>query len=174
MRSRMLTEPAIRLYALARLVLLIEAKFTSGNTLSKESTALDKAGEEPKFVACLASRYGGDLLASGSLNTTDTGNAFYGWLYRNLVFAIWMAHQLGVKWRLVNLLSGRYFKGDDPAYRDPTSCIRCLLPSASRRWFIRDTWEQLFKSHAAGGADLPKLAAYLRHKCAHREQAFNP
>lgn len=107
---RFLTEPDIMLYVPGQVLILLEAKFTSGNTIAKASATDDIAGEKPKSREGILQRYAPAALPPGALLTPSSSEPFYSQLYRNLVFAIYMAKKLGVKWGLVNLVCERRFR----------------------------------------------------------------
>lgn len=163
------TEPDIMLYVPKRFLILVEAKFTSGNTIAKPG-AKDVSGEKPKTPAGILERYSADRLPSGSLLSPTKETPLFSQLYRNLVFAIHMAAQLDVQWGLVNLTSKRaYEKMSD----DLTTFTNTVLPPESRQRFVRYTWEQLFHDHVEGKDDLHDLATYLRFKSANCVGAFD-
>ncbi len=166
--TRMHTEPDIMLYVPGKFLILVEAKFTSGNTVA-EWDASDVPGEKPKSPAGILQRYSAGRLPPGSLLAPPAGTPFFSQLYRNLVFAIRMADQLKVQWGLVNLTSKRaYEKMSD----DLTTFANAVLPPESRQRFVRYTWEQLFRDRVEGNDDFAELATYLRFKSANRGQAF--
>jgi hypothetical protein len=84
------TEPDIMMYAPGKFLVLIEAKFMSNNPKSKTP-------------AEILNRYRADRLPPDSLCVPTTETPLFSQLYRNLVFAIWMAAKLNVEWRLINL-----------------------------------------------------------------------
>ena len=88
--NEMHTEPDIMLYAPNRFLILVEAKFTSGNTTAQPG-ATDDPGEKPKTPAGILERYSADRLPPGSLLTPTDETPLFSQLYRNLVFAIHMA-----------------------------------------------------------------------------------
>jgi hypothetical protein len=74
------TEPDIMMYAPKRFLMLVEAKFTSG--------------QKPRTPAGILNRYRADQLPPGSILTPTAEVPLFSQLYRNLVFAIWMAGKL--------------------------------------------------------------------------------
>lgn len=165
------TEPDIMLHVPGRLLLLVEAKFTSGNTVATESG--DKPSEKPKSRAGILQRY-----PSTGLRTEAPAIAspFYSQLYRNLVFAIHMAEQwgTGVEWAVVNLVSHRQClnRQKEVPYQDPTLPIHSWLPENLHGRFQRYTWEQLYDRHVRDVPQLEDLAAYMQYKSASCRQAF--
>ena len=166
--NKMNTEPDIMLYVPNRFLILVEAKFTSGNTTVKPGET-DKDGEKPKTRKGILRRYNANKLPSGSLLTPADETPLYSQLYRNLVFAIYMAKQLKVQWGLVNLTLKRAY---EEVPDDLATFANAVLPLESRQRFVRYTWEQLFRDHVEGNEDLQKLATYLRYKSANCGPAF--
>ena len=151
--SRLQTEPDIMLFVPGKVLVVVEAKFTSENSSSDDPVRL-------------TNRYKSDLLPAGSVITPKAKASLFSQLYRNLVFAIWMADKLNVEWRLVNLTSnrkGRY---------DLKMLASKVLPEQTRDRCIRYTWEQLFHDQLEGKAELLALANYLRFKSANCRTAF--
>ena len=175
--KRFQTEPDIMLYVPGQLLLLVEAKFTSGNTVAIANTSDEKPGEKPKSRDGILQRYATAKLPLGAL-TPDAGASpfFYSQLYRNLVFAIHMAEQLGVEWAVANLVSEQQClqsrRAEYPEYRDPTEFIRSVLPGNSHQRFIRYKWEQIFSRHVQDVPRLDDLADYMRYKSAYCSKAF--
>lgn len=172
--KKFLTEPDIILYVPGKVLVLVEAKFTSGNTLALTDARKDIGGEKPKSQEGIKQRYSAASLPHGAMLDSVPAGPFYSQLYRNLVFAIHMAAQLDVPWRLVNLVSEEQIRrhGRTDAYGDPTSFIQGILPEATRDCFRVATWEQLYTEHVAGKSELQDLAAYMVNKSASRAKAF--
>ena len=174
--SRFGTEPDIILYIPGELLVLIEAKFTSGNTLAEESIKNDHDNEKPKSRKGILKRYSRTLLPNNSLLESTSNEPFYGQLYRNLVFAIHMANELGgVKWHLVNLVSkGQFDKHRKTTlqFQDPTQFIQGLLPEPSKDRFHFYSWEQLYSDHVANETGMNDLAEYMYYKSANVTKAF--
>ena len=173
--KQFLTEPDIMLYVPGKVLVLIEAKFTSGNTIAKGDDGHETDGEKPKTRQGLLRRYSPEALSGIELKPADPSLPFYSQLYRNLVFAIYMAEQLGVDWRVVSLVSETQCKKGKKRdeYRDPTSFIHAMLPAASHHRFVSFSWEELYRSHLAGAEGLPQLAEYLVNKSANGSRAFD-
>jgi hypothetical protein len=163
---KMLTEPDVMLYCPGQCLIVIEAKFMSGNSIAKID-AQDVPNEKPKSRAAILSRYSVDNLPPIPLMTDHLVEPFFSQLYRNLVFAIWMARELDVEWRLVNLVSQLHHHESDP-----TPFIHSLLPLAFQKRFVRYDWERLFRDHISNSPDLGDLAEYLRYKSANCVQGL--
>ena len=102
----------------------------------------------------------------------EAGRApFYSQLYRNLVFAIYMANKLDVRWGLVNLLCGVQFR-QRPEFQDPTQFIRALLPEKSSDRFLFYSWERLYADHLAKAPEVKDLAEYMCNKTANGVKAL--
>lgn len=167
------TEPDIMMYAPGELLLLVEAKFTSGNTVATEDRHDDKHYHKPKSRAGILQRYTPAKLPRGALIPDTVTSPFYSQLYRNLVFAIFMAEQLGVRWAVANLVSERQFSQRIGAlYDDPTGFIHSVLPENHYERFIRYSWERLYGQHVRDVPRLSDLASYMRHKSAYCSKAF--
>ncbi|MHC4463833.1 MAG: hypothetical protein ACYTEK_16550 [Planctomycetota bacterium] len=171
---RFWTEPDIMLYVPEQWLILIEAKFTSGNTIAFASTIHDRPGEKPKSRDGILKRYAASELPDGVMLTPSLKEPFYSQLHRNLVFAIYMSDQLKVEWGLVNLVCDGQFRRhrNKPEYGDPTEFIHGLLPRDSRDRFLRYSWERLYLDHVAEVPELKYLAEYLYYKSANGAKAL--
>lgn len=169
------TEPDIMLYVPGQLLVLVEAKFTSGNTNALKSATDNVAGEKPKSRKGILERYELPPHLRDTLHAQLSSGRFYSQLYRNLVFAIYMADKLGVKWSFVNLVSKRQFdrQKNKVEFQDPTQFIRELLPEKSSGQFLFYNWEQLYKDHVAKATDLKDLAEYMCNKSANCVKALD-
>lgn len=172
--SKFLTEPDIMLYLPGQILVLVEAKFTSGNGIASGSDAGDVAGEKPKSREGVLKRYSPSALPDDTLLQPAPSGHFYSQLYRNLVFAIHMANELGVKWGLVNLVCEGQSRLRQPAdgFADPTPFMRTVLPAASHSQFLYYTWERLYADHIANAPQLQDLREYLYNKTASRVRAL--
>lgn len=172
--ARFLTEPDIMLYVPGRLLVLVEAKFTSGNTIASASTTHDLTGEKPKSREGILERYTPTALPHDALLVPSSSGPFYSQLYRNLVFAIHMANELGVKWGLVNLVGEGQFhqRKQRVEFQDPSQFIHALFPEKSRDQFLFYTWERLYADHVAKATGLNDLAEYMYNKSANGVKAL--
>jgi hypothetical protein len=167
--TKFLTEPDVMLYVPGRFLILIEAKFTSGNTIA--SATPDVTNEKPKSREGILKRYAPTLLPNDALLAQSSSVPFYSQLYRNLVFAIYMAKKLDVRWGLVNIVcKGQYHPRLE--FQDPTKFIHELLPEKSREQFLFYSWERLYAEHVAKATKLKDLAEYMCNKTAYRTKAF--
>jgi len=172
--ARFLTEPDIMLYVPGQLLVLVEAKFTSGNTIASASTTHDLTGEKPKSREGILGRYIPAALPHDALLVPSSSGPFYSQLYRCLVFAIHMANELGVRWGLVNLVGEGHFhqRKQKVEFQDPSQFIHALLPEKSRDQFLFYTWERLYADYVAKAAGLNDLAEYMYNKSANGVKAL--
>jgi hypothetical protein len=172
--AKFLTEPDIMLYAPGELLVLVEAKFTSGNTIASASVTHDVIGDKPRTREGILERYNSQKLPRDALLAPSSSGPFYSQLYRNLVFAIYMASKLDVRWGLVNLVSERQFhqRQNKVEFQDPTQFIHALLPEESRDQFLFCTWERLYADHVAKATELKDLAEFMYNKSANGDRAL--
>jgi hypothetical protein len=172
--AKFLTEPDIMLYVPGRMLAVIEAKFTSGNSIAAISEAEDLVGQKPKSCAGILNRYSIPHLPADSVRTSPTSEPFYSQLYRNLVFAIFMAQELGVSWTLLSLVNRSRFgeSHHDARFRDPTPFVRSILPESSDADFKFYSWEELYSDHVANFPELNDLGNYIYDKSANGTRAF--
>lgn len=169
-----LTEPDIMLYVPGQLLVLVEAKFTSGNPIAKGETDDDALGEKPKSRAGILQRYPAAALPNGALGTDASITPFYSQLYRNVLFAMHMANQLGVSWALINLVSESQSQRQvhKAEFHNPTQFMHSLLPQNSHSCFGYYSWERLYADHVAKDAALSDLGEYMSNKSAYCSKAF--
>jgi hypothetical protein len=172
--TKFLTEPDAILYVPGQLLVLVEAKFTSGNTVASANKAHDVKGEKPKSIEGILERYGPKKPLPDSMLAPQSSEPFYSQLYRNLVFAIYMANELDVRWVLINLVSeGRFRPRQNKVeFQDPTQFIHGLLPEKSRDQFLFYSWERLYAEHVAKATKLKDLAEYMYNKSANGVKAL--
>jgi hypothetical protein len=177
--KRFATEPDVMLIVPGKLVMCIEAKFTSGNTLAlKEHVA--EEGQTPKHVGGLLERY---LFHNAFWNDRrciipeSIGSRFHSQLFRNIVFAAGMAEKFGGDWQVVNLVrstrNGPVRLGRNVDFEDPTDAVRCYLSEDYKERFTYRTWEGLCASIVKREPKLEALANYLKGKSAFLRPAFN-
>lgn len=172
--KKFLTEPDIMLYVPGELLVLAEAKFTSGNTVASGSGNDDATGKKPRSREGVLERYNSKQLPRDALLAPSSSGPFYSQLYRDLVFAIYMASKLHVRWGLVNLVCEGQFRQrrDEVEFQDPTQFIHMLLPETSRDQFLLYSWERLYADHVAKATELKDLAQYMYNKSANGVKAF--
>jgi len=177
------TEPDIIVHLPGELLILCEAKFTSGNTVAKAGASEVSRGEKPRTMSGIAERYHTPDVTCATSRFASTGApAFYSQLYRNMVFASYMSEELGVPWILVSLVSelqcGRALgvksgATSRPEYDDPTAFAQEVLGPNLQNRFVRYSWERLYSDHVASDGNLTRLADYMRNKSAFCTKAFD-
>jgi hypothetical protein len=162
------------LYVPGQLLVLVEAKFTSGNTIASASTIHDVTDEKPKSREDILGRYAPTTLPRDALLAPLSAGLFYSQLYRNLVFAIYMANKLDVRWCLVNLVCEGQFqqRQQNVEFQDPTQFIHSLLPEKSRDQFLFYSWGRLYADHVAKVTELKDLSEYMYNKSANGLKAL--
>lgn len=171
---RFLTEPDVMLYIPGQLLVLVEAKFTSGNPIALASATRDASDEKPKSREGILRRYAPAALPQNALFVPATSKPLYSQLYRNLVFAMHMANELDVRWGLVSLVCEGQFqqRQDEIEFQDPTPFLHAILPEKSRHQFVFYSWERLYADHVAKTAELKDLAEYMYNKSANGVRAL--
>jgi len=179
------TEPDIMLMIPGKLLVLIEAKFTSGNSLAIEKEAKD--GEKPKTLKGLLKKYLPEATDPGAVIPSRVSNPFHGQLFRNIVFAQAMAREpemAGADWAVINLVSDTQRNlavrvlsptlGEPiTSFNDPTPAVHSWLKEKDRPRFRFSSWEKLHAGVIKGHSKLGAVDAYLRGKSAHLKPAFN-
>ena len=100
------TEPDIIVHVPGEILILCEAKFTSGNTVAKAGATEVRREEKPRTVSGIGERYHTpEVKCDAAIFASMGAPAFYSQLYRNLVFASHMSEELSVPWTLVSLVS---------------------------------------------------------------------
>ena len=173
------TEPDVMLVVPEKLLMFIEAKFASGNTLAAKVPTPTKAGEKPKDVAAILARYYTQnsvwKLGSRYISPEGIGERFQSQLFRNIVFAAGIAETLGCDWHVANLTrsprSPRHIS-KTVDYGDPSADVKCYLTDAYKRCFTFKTWEELYARLVKPDAALAETAKYMKGKSAHLTPAF--
>jgi hypothetical protein len=170
------TEPDIMFVVEGEMVICIEAKFGSGNTLAHGISEEDKDGQKPTSRVGLLTRYlGGNTspLTRALIQQDQIGSVFHSQLFRNIVFAAEMA--ASVPWHVVNLVSSTQCsaqKKGPHSFEDPTSTVQAYLRPAQHKCFTWRTWEKLYALLIQDKPELTELALYMRGKSAHYRPAF--
>jgi hypothetical protein len=168
------TEPDIMLVVGGELVICIEAKFGSGNSLAHDGNA--REGEKPTSRVGLVERYLGKSQRASTraaIQSGSIGTRLHSQLFRNIVFASEMANK---EWHVVNLVSRTQHRlGKDNArssFADPKSDVLSYLSPESQSCFTYRTWEDLYAILIKGETELTDLDSYMRTKSAHFQPAF--
>ncbi len=168
------TEPDIMLVIPEKLVVCVEAKFGSANTLA--SSGATKNDEKPHDVPGLIARYldAASPCAQAAIDRASIGPKLHSQLFRNVVFAAEMAQ--GRDWYVVNLVSATQWKGrpnsDTASFTDPCEDLRCYLASTFKKCFSFRTWEALYWEVVSKQRRASAVSTYLRSKSAHYRAAF--
>ena len=174
------TEPDVMLVLPGEMVICIEAKFGSGNTLADEAPT--EPGQKPTSRSLLLSRYlEPSAIAKEVLLPAQVPVRLHSQLFRNIVFACEMAR--GTPWHVVNLVSSTQWSRatERPrgatssakySFQDPTESVRSYLRPDRHGCFTFRTWEALHAEVIRGDSRLRDLDAYLHSKSAHFLPAF--
>jgi len=169
------TEPDVMLVLNKQLVICVEAKFGSGNSLTHEGKARD--GHKPTDREGLLGRYLDKASAETQriIDRDAIGEKFYSQLFRNIVFASEMAN--GCEWHVTNLVSKTQWKSgrdsnQDP-FLDPQASVRSYLHQDRRQCFSFVTWEELYRALIKDDPALRLLNNYVCSKSAHYLRAFD-
>jgi hypothetical protein len=168
------TEPDIMLVVEGKIVICIEAKFGSGNSLAHDGKV--KEGEKPTSRSALIERYLGNSTKASTraaIHSEKIGPKLHTQLFRNIIFASEMATE---QWHVVNLVSRTQHQlgKENPrsSFADPTSDVRRYLSPESESCFTYRTWEDLDAKLIKNTTELRDLAHYMRNKSAHFRPAF--
>jgi hypothetical protein len=168
------TEPDIMLVVEGEIVICIEAKFGSGNSLAYDATVKD--GEKPTTRPALVERYLGESTKASTraaIRSESIGPRLHSQLFRNIIFASEMAVK---EWHVVNLVSKTQHKvGKDntrTSFTDPTPDVLSYLTPESQSRFTYRTWEDLYAKVIRDDTELTDLTSYMLNKSAHFKRAF--
>jgi hypothetical protein len=174
------TEPDAMLVVPGSLVICIEAKFGSGNTLAHDAPDAPKPGDKPVDRERLLARYlDSDKTPAETKRVIErnqivAAKEFHSQLFRNIVFASAMA--AGGEWHVVNLVSetqrrnGK--KSTNCSFDDPEVAVQSYLREEKKKCFTFRTWEGLYNELIKDDASLGELNDYSRMKSAHYLPAF--
>ena len=155
--GRPFTEPDIGLYLPSHYLILIEAKFTSPNSSCSGKKAL-------ALIRC----YGDQRLRYLDASRAKCCQNLGGQLWRNMVFAEWMAG-------LSNHSTPAFLGNLTRRSQEHESCdeFATLLNEGYRSRFIHISWEELLETCLDDAGSLETLATYMRSKTASLHQAFD-
>jgi len=162
--KRPLTEPDIGLYLPGRYIILIEAKFTSANTVYEKGPRKDA---QSLTLDELLEIYHDPGLKVLDYEAAHSRRRIHYQLWRNMVFSEWMAKADHPKTRAfhVNLVRAGYEEASAAEFH------RLVTPGFMDR-FQRITWEQIYRMSVSDGR-LPRLCRYMETKTAGLIRAFN-
>lgn len=169
------TEPDVMLVLDRQLVICIEAKFGSGNTLAHEGEQV-RNGNKPLDRAGLLQRYLDNAPEETRqiIDRNVIGAMFHSQLFRNIVFASAMAK--GCDWHVVNLISTTQWKSRKDSkhcsFVNPEESVRSYLHQNYQHCFSFRTWDELHRALIKAEAELCQLNTYLCTKSAHYRRAF--
>lgn len=176
-----LTEPDIMLIT-DQVVMCIEAKLTSGNPLAVKG-AKTEPGAKPKTREGIVQRYFDTWSEAKRYIDRERlmENELHSQLFRNIIFAAWMAELEGKSWHVVNLTSSTQWSHrrqisitqGNYDFHNPTTAIAGYLGRDFQDHFTFYTWEELYREIVQGHPGLGELEVYLRGKTAHLNRAFN-
>ncbi|MBI4834285.1 MAG: hypothetical protein HY811_05655 [Planctomycetes bacterium] len=171
------TEPDVMLVIPRKLVIVIEAKFGSGNKIAGGSKRLP--GEKPSKVPELIKKYYLDneyLRNDPIFDVANPPTPFYEELFRDIAFAASMAKVSGARdWFVVNLRSAHVLnlKRGKPESLPVTKNIRSFLMPKYKKQFVHMHWEDIFKKVIKDNLELVDLAWYMKNKSIYGVRAFN-
>lgn len=162
--ERPLTEPDIALYLPGQYLILIEAKFTSPNPWYVNGPRKD-SGSLTKDE--LLELYNDSQFRMLDGDKAQEAERVHYQLWRNMVFAEWMALTDGMQTRA-------YHANLTRAGREVGSCAefhKLVRPDFSDR-FVQIAWEDIYHLVVADDTSLGTLRGYLENKTAGLRQAF--
>jgi hypothetical protein len=161
--KRPLTEPDIAIFLPGRYLILIEAKFTSGNTAYERGPRRDASSLTLDELCEIY--YDPESRLLNYQEATASRRIFYQ-LWRNMVFAEWMAREDHPQTKAfhVNLVR----QGQDEEIAQEFS--RLIKPNYADR-FRQVTWEDLYRQ-TKDRPELQRLHRYLETKTAGLRPAF--
>ncbi len=172
--TKFVTEPDVILHVPNEALILIEAKFTSKNPEAKENQQGDIAGEKPKSKSGLIKRYNPAFLKSNDFNPESVKSNFLSQIYRNLIFASYMAGELGVDWYFCNLIAEKLAKKNDHSTSQKVE--RFFKEIINEKFRLRATictWENIYREIIEQDEGLCELKEYMKNKTANLEKAFD-
>lgn len=158
------TEPDIALHLPGKYLLLIEAKFTSANPCYVDGP---RKGPYSLTLQELRDIYRDDSLELLDYAKARTRHRIHYQLWRNMVFAEWMAKEDGetTKAYHINLVREGY---------DAESALEFheLLNDDFKDRFLQVTWEEIYRWASCHAGKHERLCTYMEQKTAGLKQAF--
>lgn len=171
------TEPDIILVVPKKILICIEAKFGSKNSIAKEQEEI--SGEKPKDKEKLIERYckrNKLIVADELFDFSNIPKPFYEQLFRNIVFAVSMAaFEDNASWYVVNLRNKHVMnlKPGKPESMPVMRNVRSILKPKYKKRFTHLTWENIYDKAVKGDHRLGNLTWYLKNKSLNCGRAFN-
>ena len=163
-KLRIKTEPDVMLRVPRQAIVLVEAKFGSGNGTLDGSAKRERFGCINDFLTRYQSPPQFDPLNRAWIRGQEP-KCVLEQLCRNVVFAHWLAEESEVAW-VVNLVR-------DSSERDVETAMAHHLTPLSKNRFRRLTWEEIYQSLTElTDADVEKLLRYMENKTIGLEPAF--
>jgi hypothetical protein len=176
--KRFKTEPDIMLVIPKKIIICIEAKFGSKNTIAENVT--EEIGEKPKSVSGLIDRYckKNTVIDTGSIfsDSNYMPRPFHEQIFRNIVFAASMAEIAGIQeWYVANLRNQHVMniKQGKPESRPVKRSVISMLSPSHKHRFTHITWEDIYNLSVKDNPNLLNLSWYLKNKSLGCGRAFN-
>ena len=163
--KRPLTEPDIMLHVPGRYLALIEAKFTSPNgvyVVGRRETDQSLTAEE------LLSIYSHPSLELLNVGKAMRQSRIHYQLWRNMVFAEWMARQGTETSKAYHLNLVRAGHDEESAEE-----FHGLVSEGFKDRFRQVTWEEIYTQAVIEGPKLNRLCKYMQEKTANLQKAFS-
>jgi hypothetical protein len=162
--SRPLTEPDIALFLPGRYLVLIEAKFTSPNTFYANGPRKDGSSLTKDELLNLYHDPGLRILDWEQARTSER---VYYQLWRNMIFAEWMASRDGRTTMAYHVSLTRAGAESDSCDR-----FRQMVRPEYRGRFVHIAWEDIYWQCAKDNSRMSRLQKYLENKTAKLTKAF--
>jgi len=172
--TKFVTEPDIILYIPTEALILVEAKLTSSNPVATTDKERDVDGEKPKSKFGLIKRYNSGYLKTHDFEPEKFNGTFFSQIYRNLIFASYMADDIGVEWHFCNLISQKQIKKSAASMIERVEEFYkgIIIKELQNRATIC-SWEKIFKNIIENDDSLNDLNEYMKYKTANLEKAFD-
>lgn len=170
------TEPDIMLVIPKKLVVCIEAKFSSKNPLAEDETKLKKRKRTSRELIEDYCHKNKIIDTCKIFDFNNTPSHFYEQLFRNIVFAASMAKLEGAaEWRVVNLRNKHVMnlKQGRPESAPVMRNIRSILTPKHKKHFSHLTWEEIYNIAIKDDPALANLTWYMKNKSLKCSRAFN-
>jgi hypothetical protein len=162
--KRPLTEPDIAFHLPGRYLVLVEAKFTSENPFYKSGPRKD---QQSLTLDELRDIYHDPSLRLLNIEKARSRQRIYYQLWRNTVFAEWMARQDSPETKAyqINLVRSHFEEASAAEFHG-------LISDGSKARFRRVTWEDIYGLASRSGAPFQRLCRYMETKTANLRKVF--